>query len=80
MLEMAIEDPDFFQHQLGMLNEDADRAIKTLCKVAVVDHQLGTNERVILQYFAGKLGLAPERIDQLIAATEREAERAAPSQ
>lgn len=80
MKEMAIEDPDFFDHQLGMLNEDADLAIKTLLKVAIIDGAFGTNERVILQYFADKLGLTVERTDQLIAAAEREATHPSSSQ
>ncbi len=80
MQEMALEDPDFFDHQLGMLNEDADRAIKTLLKVAIVDGAFGTNERVILQYFADKLGLTTERTDKLIAAAEREATGTTPTQ
>ncbi len=80
MQEMALEDSDFFDHQLGMLNEDADRAIKTLLKVAVIDGAFGTNERVILQYFADKLGLTTERTDKLIAAAEREATGTTPTQ
>ncbi len=75
MKQMAIEDPDFFQHHLGMLKDDADRGFKTLLKVAVVDEHFGTNERVLVQYFAGKMGLSSERTEQLLAVAERQATR-----
>jgi tellurite resistance protein len=73
MQQMAIDDPDFFEHYLGMLKEDADQAFKTLLRVAVVDQRFGTNERVLVQYFAGKMDLTPERTNQLLDAAEREA-------
>lgn len=76
MLEMAVEDEDYFTRQLDVLRDDVDRTIKTLFRIAVVDGELGENERIVIQYFADKLGMTRERIDQIVAAAEREVRNA----
>ena len=76
MLEMAIEKEDYFSQQLDFLRGDVDRTIKTLFRIAVVDGKLGDNERVVMRYFADKLGMAEPRFEQILEAAERESKRA----
>ena len=73
MMDVAIEDDDYFKKQLDLLMGDVDQTIKMLFQIAVADGQLGTNERIVLQYFADKLEMPPERFDQILAAAERSA-------
>ena len=73
MMDVAIEDDDYFKKQLDLLMGDVDQTIKMLFQIAVADGQLGTNERIVLNYFADKLEMPPERFDQILAAAERSA-------
>ncbi len=73
MMDVSIEDDDYFKKQLDLLMGDVDQTIKMLFQIAVADGQLGTNERIVLNYFADKLEMPPERFDQILAAAERSA-------
>ncbi len=73
MMDVAIEDDDYFKKQLDLLMGDVDQTNKMLFQIAVADGQLGTNERIVLNYFADKLEMSPERFDQILAAAERSA-------
>ncbi|MCZ6836368.1 MAG: hypothetical protein O7G85_11395 [Planctomycetota bacterium] len=71
MIEVAVEDEDYFKKQLDLLRGDTDRTIKTLFQIAVTDRKLGANERIVMQYFADKLEMPPERFEKILAAAER---------
>ena len=75
MIDRAVSDPDFYQEQFEMVRTDPDATMKALFCVAVADHELSTDERVILQHFATKLGMTPQRFDQLLAAARKHIER-----
>jgi len=72
MMEMAVEDDDYFEGQLDLLQSHVDDAIKSLFRVALMDGKLGSSEQVILQHFSEKLGMTGERFEQILAAVERE--------
>ena len=55
------------------------RTLKILFLVAATDGELALPERVILQYFADKLGVSQPRFDEILAAAEREAKSLAKS-
>ena len=75
MIDRAVSDPDFYQEQFEMVRTDPDATMKALFCVAVADRELTTDERVILHHFAAKLGMAPERFDQLLAAARKHIDR-----
>jgi len=74
MLQVSIEDKNHFRKQLEFFKDNPDATIKTLFQVAVIDGTLGENERVVMQYFADKLKVPPERYAEILAAAEREAQ------
>ena len=75
MIDRAVSDPDFYQEQFEMVRTDPDATMKALFCIAVADHELTTDERVILHHFATKLGMEPKRFDQLLAAARKHVER-----
>jgi len=75
MLDRASEDQEFYQEQFGYLSADPDSAIKTLFLVAMADHELTVDERVILQHFADVLGMTQDRFDKILRSAERQMER-----
>ena len=72
MIESAREDPGAFDSHLEVLTTDADATMRTLFRVAIADGRLGTEERVVLQFFADRLGMEQTRFDQILRAAERE--------
>ncbi len=78
MMEMAVEDDDYFEGQLNLLQSNVDDAIKSLFRVAVTDGKLGSNERVILQHFSENLGMTDERFEQILTLAKREGVKSAP--
>ena len=75
MIDRAVSDPDFYQEQFEMIRTDPDATMKALFCVAVADHELTTNERVILHHFATKLGMPAQRFNQLLGAARKHIER-----
>ncbi|MHC5114800.1 MAG: TerB family tellurite resistance protein [Planctomycetota bacterium] len=72
MLDQAREEPERFDEYLQFLRANKDDAMKTLFQVAVVDGQLRPEERVVLDFFAQRIGIEPSRFDALLRAAERE--------
>ena len=77
MMEMAVEDDDYFEGQLNLLQSNVDDAIKSLFRVAVTDGKLGSNERGILHHFAENLGMTGERFEQILTVAKREGVKSA---
>ena len=75
MIDRAVNDPDFYQEQFKTIRTDADSTMKALFCIAVADHVLTTEERVILHQFATRLGMDPKRFNQLLAAATKHVER-----
>ena len=71
MIDRAKHDRNYYEHQLKFLSGDPDGVIKTLFQVAIADRELHTSERVILRYLADKVGITPERFEQILQAAER---------
>ncbi len=71
MMDRAQRDPEFFQEQFRLIKSDPDAAFKIVLTVAIADGRLTTDERVVLQHFADKLGLPAARLDQLLTAAEK---------
>ena len=69
-LERALNDPLYFEHQFHLLQTDPEETMRVLFKVATVDGRFSLPERVILQHFAGKLGMERERYEQLLRDVE----------
>lgn len=78
MMEMAVEDDDYFEGQLNLLQSNVDDAIKSLFRFAMMDGKLRSNERMILQHFAENLGMTGERFDQILTVAKREGVKSAP--
>ncbi len=76
MLARAERDQDFYREQFRYISADPEYVMKTLFRVAVVDHDLHMNERVILQHFAERLKMTPERFDQLLSEAEQHLDQA----
>ena len=74
MLDRARNDDAYYEEQFKIAMVDPDAAIKTLFSLAIADHQITMNERVILQHFAEKLGMSADRFEQIRAAAERQVE------
>jgi uncharacterized membrane protein YebE (DUF533 family) len=72
MLHRATKDPDFYQEQFSIVQTDPDTSIKTLFLAAIVDGELSGDERMVLAEFAHRLGMAPQRFDQILAAAKKE--------
>ena len=72
MLQRATEDHGFYQEQFRHLSAEADSSIKMLFLVAMADHDLSLNERVVLQHFADVLGMTQERFDQIYRSAEKQ--------
>jgi tellurite resistance protein len=66
MIEAGKNDPKFYQRLFNMLATEADRTLKTLFAVAASDGDVGEGELEVLRYFADKLGMEPERFEQLL--------------
>lgn len=76
MLDRARHDRDYYQEQFQIAMVDPDLAMRTLFQVAVANHRITLEERVILQHFAEeKLGMARDRFERLLEAAERHVER-----
>ena len=75
MIDRAVNDPDFYQEQFKTIRTDPDSTMKALFCIAVADHELSTEERVILHQFATRLGMDPKRFNQLLAAAAKHVER-----
>jgi tellurite resistance protein len=70
MIDKANTDPTMFESLLEFLRGDPDATMKTLLRVAVADHRVTTEERVVLQFFADRIGVDRERFDRLLAEAE----------
>lgn len=76
MLDRARNDPNYYQEQFKLAMVDPDLAMKTLFQLAVANHRITLEERVILQHFAEqKLGMERGRFEQLLDAAERHVQR-----
>ncbi|MHC4948737.1 MAG: TerB family tellurite resistance protein [Planctomycetota bacterium] len=73
MMDMAREDAGFFEKQMQFLRGDPDRAIKLLFQVAAADGRVGRPERIVVRYFADRLGMTEERFEQILRAAEKRA-------
>lgn len=71
MLEQARTDCSFFEEQFEVLKADPDQAMITLCGVAIADGQLSSEERILLQHFAGRLGMPEATFGKLMARAEQ---------
>ena len=79
MMEQARTDPDFYQKQLRYISSNSQRAVQALKSVlamAAADGQVSADERIILHYFADKLGVPEATFAKLLAAAEKLAARA----
>ena len=75
MIDRAVNDPDFHEEQFKTIRTNPDSTMKALFCIAVADHELTTEERVILHQFATRLGMDPKRFNQLLAAAVKHVER-----
>ena len=74
MLDQAREEPERFEQHLRFMTANKDDVMKVLFRVAVADGRLGPEERVVLDFFADRIGMAQERFDALLRAAERDVE------
>ncbi|MDX1683481.1 MAG: hypothetical protein R3336_10190 [Phycisphaeraceae bacterium] len=70
MIERAERDQGFFEKQFEYLSADPDATIRLLLDIATSDGDLEDNQRVVIGFFADRLGMDPDRRDQLITAAE----------
>jgi tellurite resistance protein len=75
MMDRAKSDPNFYEKQFQYLHADPDVAMKALFRVAVCDGDMNANERVMLQFFADRLGVDDQRFEQYLAAAEKAAQQ-----
>lgn len=71
MIDRSLREPSYFEKQFELMKADADSTMLALFGVAISDGQLDEEQRIILGYFADKLGLSSQRFDQLLAASEK---------
>ena len=67
MIERAKTEPGYFQKQFELLKADAESSMLTLFGVAISDGELSDDQRVMLHYFADKLGLSEARFEKLLS-------------
>lgn len=77
MIEMAVENKDFFKENLALLKDDAERTIRVMGAVAVGEDGIRPQERELVESFAEKLGMEKSRCDALLAEVEQEAKSGA---
>lgn len=75
MMDQALEDDDFFEGQLNLLQSNLDDAIRLLLRVAVVEGKLDPGEREVLLHFSEQIGMTSEHFEQILTATKREESR-----
>jgi tellurite resistance protein len=68
MIDRAANEPGYYKEQLDLLTGDAEAAITMLSRIATADGQISEEERSMLQHFAGKLGVAQKRFDEIVSA------------
>lgn len=71
MIDRAKTDHNFYQEQFRLYATDPEATMTAVLGVAVCDGELSADERVVLQLFADRLKLSPERFDKLLAAAEK---------
>lgn len=74
MIDRAKSDPDFYREQFRLIRTDAENTMRIVVSVAIADHVLTQEERIILAHFAERLGMTPERFNQYLAAAEKKIE------
>lgn len=67
MLDLAVNDKDFYEKQLGWARSDPERTLALLVKVARADGKVDQLERIITGFFAEKIGLTPEQASKALA-------------
>lgn len=73
MLDVAKDDPTYYERLFNMLQSHADRTLKILCSVAAADGAVGEDEAGVLRYFAEKLDMPTERFNAMLEAAHRTA-------
>ena len=71
MIDRALHEPSYFEKQFEILKADPEPTLIALTGVAVSDGDLSMDQRVMLRYFADKLGLSADRFDKLMSAAEK---------
>ena len=71
MIDRAKTDADFYKDQFRIVRTNAENTMRVLVGVAIADHVLAQEERVILAHFAERLGMTPERFDKYLEAAEK---------
>ncbi len=70
MIHRAETDHDFYEEQFHLILTHPEATITALFSVACADGQLHEAERVILRFFADKLGLDEKRFEAILSAAQ----------
>jgi tellurite resistance protein len=73
MIDRASSDASFFEDQFDIFKTDPEETMKTLFRIAIADGVLARSERIVLQHFSKKLGMAEDRYESLLNAAEKHA-------
>ncbi len=71
MLDYARKTPNYYERVLERVRTDPEETMRALLWVAISDGSISDDERVVLQFFADKVGMSHERFDSLLGAAER---------
>lgn len=75
MMDCAKTDPNYYDKQFRLVTADAETTMRVLFSVACADHDLTTDERIVLHHFAQVLGMDDARFNKILAAAQRKVDR-----
>jgi tellurite resistance protein len=70
MLDMARSKPDFYTQQFRVVREQPEACVTMMLRVAAADGTISQEERVIIAFWAERLGLSRDRFDELLRTAE----------
>lgn len=70
MLDMARSKPDFYTQQFRVVREQPEACVEMMLRVAAADGTISQEERVIIAFWAERLGLSRDRFAELLRAAE----------
>ena len=70
-MERAVKDPNFYAEQFKIFKSDAKSTLTHLCRVAIADGSLKSNEQMVLGYFAKRLEMDPESFESILESARK---------
>jgi tellurite resistance protein len=70
MLDRARNDPTFYKDQFRLARADPTESVRVMVAIAGVDGEITQEERIIVAMLGETIGLAKEKVDEILEAGE----------